>query len=308
MSAHDHTSAARPKPDALLQKIADYVLKKKITSKEAFDTARYCLVDTLGCGLLALNYPACTKLLGPTVPGAQLPGGARVPGTSFELEPVQAAFNIGAMIRWLDFNDTWLAAEWGHPSDNLGGILAVADYLSRRAGRGGGKPLVIRDVLDAMIRAHEIQGVLALKNGFNRVGLDHVLLVRIASTAVVTKLLGGTRDDVINALSNAFIDGGALRTYRHAPNTGSRKSWAAGDATSRAVRHALFAMKGEMGYPSALSAARWGFQDVLFKGGEVKLAQPFGSYVMENVLFKISFPASSTRRPPWNAPSPFIQK
>ena len=248
-------------------------------------------MDTLGCGMLALAYPACTKLLGPTVPGATMPGGARVPGTSFELEPVQAAFNIGAMVRWLDFNDTWLAAEWGHPSDNLGGILAVADYLSRQAVREGRQPLVIRNVLDAMIRAHEIQGVLALKNAFNRVGLDHVLLVRVASTAVVTKLLGGTRDDIINALSNAFIDGGALRTYRHAPNTGSRKSWAAGDATSRAVRHALFAIKGEMGYPSALSAPKWGFQDVLFKGGDVKLAQPFGNYVMENVLFKISFPA-----------------
>jgi 2-methylcitrate dehydratase len=286
-----HTSAVRPKPDPLLQKIADYVLKTRISSPEAFDTARYCLMDTLGCGMLALAYPACTKLLGPTVPGATMPGGARVPGTSFELEPVQAAFNIGAMVRWLDFNDTWLAAEWGHPSDNLGGILAVADYLSRKATREGGKPLVIRDVLEAMIRAHEIQGVLALENGFNRVGLDHVLLVRVASTAVVTRMLGGTRDDIINALSNAFIDGGALRTYRHAPNTGSRKSWAAGDATSRAVRHALFALKGEMGYPSALSAPKWGFQDVLFKGGEVKLAQPFGSYVMENVLFKISFPA-----------------
>jgi len=291
MSAHDQTSAVRPKPDALLQKIADYVLKTRISSKEAFDTARHCLVDTLGCGLLALNYPACTKLLGPTVPGANLPGGARVPGTSFELEPVQAAFNIGAMVRWLDFNDTWLAAEWGHPSDNLGGILAVADYLSRRAVREGETPLVLRDVLDAMIRAHEIQGVLALENGFNRVGLEHVLLVRIASTGEVTKMLGGTRDDVINGLSNAFIDGGALRTYRHAPNTGSGKTGGGGDATRRRGPPGPFAPKGEMGYPSALSAPRWGFQDVLFKGGEVKLAQPFGSYVMENVLFKISFPA-----------------
>lgn len=290
MSSH-FTSAVRPKPDALLQKIADYVLKTKITSKEAFDTARYCLMDTLGCGMLALAYPACTKLLGPTVPGATMPGGARVPGTSFELEPIQAAFNIGAMVRWLDFNDTWLAAEWGHPSDNLGGLLAVADYLSRLNVREGRKPLTVRDLLDAMIRAHEIQGVLALENGFNRVGLDHVLLVRIASTAVVTKMLGGNRDEIINALSNAWIDGGALRTYRHAPNTGSRKSWAAGDATSRAVRHALFALKGEMGYPSALSAPRWGFQDVLFKGNAVTLAQPFASYVMEHVLFKISFPA-----------------
>ena len=245
-------------------------------------------MDTLGCGLLALSYPACVKLLGPTVPGATMPGlGARVPGTNFELEPVQAAFNIGAMIRWLDYNDTWLAAEWGHPSDNLGGILAVADYLSRQK-----KPLTMRDVLVAMIQAHEIQGVLALENGFNRVGLDHVLLVRIASTAVVTRLLGGTRAQIINAVSNAFIDGGALRTYRHAPNTGSRKSWAAGDATSRAVRHALFALAGEMGYPSALTAKTWGFQDVLFRGKILAVpAQGFGSYVMENVLFKISFPA-----------------
>ena len=289
MPHHDLTSAVRPEPDALLQQIADYTLAiDLITSDEAFDTARLCLMDTLGCGLLALDYPACTKLLGPVVPGATLPGtGARVPGTSYELEPIQAAFNIGAMVRWLDFNDTWLAAEWGHPSDNLGGILAVADYLSRN-----GRPLTIRDVLLAMIQAHEIQGVLALENSFNRVGLDHVLLVRIASTAVVTRLLGGTREQIINALSNAFLDGGALRTYRHAPNTGSRKSWAAGDATSRAVRHAFFALKGEMGYPSALSAEIWGFQDVLLGGNPVTVpAQGFGSYVMEHVLFKISFPA-----------------
>ena len=289
MSHHDLTSAVRPEPDALLSQIADYVLATdRITSEEALDTARLCLMDTLGCGLLALAYPACTKLLGPIVPGATLPGrGARVPGTSHELEPVRAAFNIGAMVRWLDFNDTWLAAEWGHPSDNLGGILAVADYLNR-----GGQPLTMRDVLVAMIQAHEIQGVLALDHGFNRVGLDHVLLVRIASTAVVTRLLGGTRDQIINALSNAFLDGGALRTYRHAPNTGSRKSWAAGDATSRAVQHALFAMKGEMGYPSALTAKGWGFQDVLFRGNPIALpAQGLGTYVMEHVLFKISFPA-----------------
>ncbi|WP_437222237.1 bifunctional 2-methylcitrate dehydratase/aconitate hydratase [Planctomicrobium sp. SH661] len=290
MSHHDLSDASRPQPDDLLQQIADYVLATDaITSEEALETARLCLMDTLGCGLLALNYPACVKLLGPVVPGATMPGhGARVPGTSYELEPVQAAFNIGAMVRWLDFNDTWLAAEWGHPSDNLGGILAVADYLSRN----GEKPLTMHDVLVAMIQAHEIQGVLALENGFNRVGLDHVLLVRIASTAVVTRLLGGSRDDIINALSNAFIDGGALRTYRHAPNTGSRKSWAAGDATSRAVRHALFALKGEMGYPSALTAKIWGFQDVLFQGRPLSVpAQGFGTYVMENVLFKISFPA-----------------
>jgi 2-methylcitrate dehydratase len=236
--------------------------------------------------LQALKYPACTKLLGPVVPGATLQGGARVPGTAFELDPIDAAFNVGAMIRWLDFNDTWLAAEWGHPSDNLGAILAVADYLARN-----GRPLAVRDVLTCMIKAHEIQGVLALENSFNRVGLDHVLLVRVASTAVATALLGGTRDQIINAVSNAWIDGGALRTYRHAPNTGSRKSWAAGDATSRAVRHALFALKGEMGYPSALSAKTWGFQDALFRGRAITLPQPLGSYVMENVLFKISFPA-----------------
>ena len=292
--SHDITSAVRPPDDALLQTLADYTLATdKITSSEAFDTARLCLMDTLGCGLLALAYPACTKLLGPIVPGATMPGrGARVPGTSFELEPVQAAFNIGAMVRWLDFNDTWLAAEWGHPSDNLGGILAVADYLSRGAIAEGKPPLTMRDVLLAMIQAHEIQGVLALENAFNRVGLDHVLLVRIASTAVCTRLLGGTRADVIAAISNAFIDGGALRTYRHAPNTGSRKSWAAGDATSRAVRHAIFALKGEMGYPSAMTAKTWGFHDVLFKGNAIKLpAQGFGSYVMEHILFKISFPA-----------------
>jgi 2-methylcitrate dehydratase len=289
MHAHT-TNARRPEPDALLQQIADYTLAvDRITSAEAFDTARLCLMDTLGCAMLALSYPACVKLLGPVVPGAVLPGrGARVPGTRHELDPVQAAFNLGAMVRWLDFNDTWLAAEWGHPSDNLGGILAVADYLSR----GGKKKLTLRDVLLAMIQAHEIQGVLALENGFNRVGLDHVLLVRIASAAVVTRLLGGTREQIINALSLAFVDGGALRTYRHAPNTGSRKSWAAGDATSRAVWLALTALKGEMGYPSALTARTWGFQDVLFRSQPIRLpAQGFGSYVMENVLFKISFPA-----------------
>jgi 2-methylcitrate dehydratase len=294
MSYHDLTSAVRPESDALLQEIADYILDfKKITSDESFDTARLCLMDTLGCGLLALGYPACTKLLGPVVPGATMPGaGARVPGTSYELDPVQAAFNIGTIVRWLDFNDTWLAAEWGHPSDNLGGILAVADYLSRMRVRDARAPFTIRDVLVAMIQAHEIQGILALENSFNRVGLDHVLLVRIASTGVVTRLFGGTRDDILSALSNAFIDGGALRTYRHAPNTGSRKSWAAGDATGRAVRLALQALRGEMGYPSALSAKRWGFQDVLFKGQSLRVpAQGFGTYVMENILFKISFPA-----------------
>jgi 2-methylcitrate dehydratase len=249
-------------------------------------------MDTIGCGLLALSYPACTRLLGPIVPGADMPGnGARVPGTSYQLDPVRAAWNIGAMVRWLDFNDTWLAAEWGHPSDNLGGILAVADYLSRRNRAEGNAPFIMRDVLTAMIKAHEIQGVLALENSFNRVGLDHVLLVRVASTAVVTRMLGGEREQVINAISNAWIDGGALRTYRHAPNTGSRKSWAAGDATSRAVRLALIAMSGEMGYPSALSAKTWGFFDVLFGGKPFTFPRGFGSYVMENILFKISYPA-----------------
>jgi 2-methylcitrate dehydratase len=276
----------RPAPDALLCELADYVLDRQIRTDEAYDTARYCLMDSLGCGFLALGYPACTKLLGPIVPGASLANGARVPGTTHVLDPVAAAFNIGCLIRWLDFNDTWLAAEWGHPSDNLGAILAVADYLSRN-----GSPITVRDVLTAMIQAHEIQGVLALENSFNRVGLDHVLLVRIASTAVATALLGGTREQIINAISNAFLDGGALRTYRHAPNTGSRKSWAAGDATARAVWHAFIALRGEMGYPGALSTPMWGFSDVLFRGQSVKLARPLGSYVMEHVLFKISFPA-----------------
>jgi 2-methylcitrate dehydratase len=292
MSAHDYTkSARRPEPDPVLVAIADYAKDYRIDSAQAYETARYCLMDTLACGFQALKYPACTRLMGPVVPGATMPGGARVPGTSYELDPVQAAFNIGAMIRWLDFNDTWLAAEWGHPSDNLGGILALADYLSRRAKMEGAPPLTVRDVLTAMIKAHEIQGVLALENSFNRVGLDHVILVRVASTAVCTAMLGGSREQIVNAVSNAWIDGGALRTYRHAPNTGSRKSWAAGDATARAVRHALMAVKDEMGYPSALSAKTWGFYDVLFKGKSFTFPQPFGSYVMENVLFKISFPA-----------------
>ncbi|MBV9912745.1 MAG: bifunctional 2-methylcitrate dehydratase/aconitate hydratase [Sinobacteraceae bacterium] len=288
---YDPRSAQRPAPDTLLQAIADYAQRVNISSAQAYETARYCLMDTLACGFQALKYPACTRLLGPTVPGALMPGGARVPGTSYELEPVQAAFNIGAMVRWLDFNDTWLAAEWGHPSDNLGGILAVADYLARKAVMEGRQPPTVGALLTAMIKAHEIQGVLALENSFNRVGLDHVLLVRVASSAVVTAMLGGSVEQVINAVSNAWIDGGALRTYRHAPNTGSRKSWAAGDATSRGVRHALLALGGEMGYPSALTAKTWGFQDVLFKGRALALPQPFGSYVMENVLFKISFPA-----------------
>ena len=291
MSQHDIRSAERPEPDQVLIDIADYVCNTDISSDLAFETAHYCLMDTLACGFQALDYPACTKLLGPVVPGATMPGGARVPGTSYELEPVMAAFNIGAMIRWLDFNDTWLAAEWGHPSDNLGGILATADYLSRIARAEGRDPLTMNDVLTAMIKAHEIQGVLALENSYNRVGLDHVLLVRVATTAVVTRMLGGDRDQVINAVSHAWIDGCSLRTYRHAPNTGSRKSWAAGDATSRGVRLALIAMTGEMGYPSALTAQTWGYYDVMFKGREFSFPQGYDSYVMENILFKISYPA-----------------
>ena len=291
MSQFDIRSAERPEPDQVLVDIADYVCNADIDSELAYETAHYCLLDTLACGFQALDYPACTKLLGPVVPGATLSGGARVPGTPYELEPVMAAFNIGAMIRWLDFNDTWLAAEWGHPSDNLGGILATADYLSRLARAEGKEPLSMRDVLTAMIKAHEIQGVLALENSYNRVGLDHVLLVRIATTAVVTRMLGGDREQVINAVSHAWIDGCSLRTYRHAPNTGSRKSWAAGDATSRGVRLALIAMTGEMGYPSALTAKTWGYYDVLFKGNAFSFPQAYGTYVMENILFKISYPA-----------------
>ena len=286
-----HISNVRPKPDQVLADIADYVSKYKIKSAEAYDTARLCLMDTLGCGLEALEYPACTKLMGPIVPGTVVPNGAKVPGTQFQLDPVQAAFNIGAMIRWLDFNDTWLAAEWGHPSDNLGGILACADWLSRQAVAAGKAPLAMRDVLTGMIKAHEIQGCIALENSFNKVGLDHVVLVKVATTAVVANMLGLTREEIINALSLAWVDGQSLRTYRHAPNTGSRKSWAAGDATSRGVRLALMAAKGEMGYPSVLTAPTWGFYDVLFRGKEFKFQRPYGSYVMEQVLFKISFPA-----------------
>ena len=286
-----YVSNERPAPDKVLTDIADYALDFKIDSDLAYSTARYCLMDTLGCGLEALEYPACTKLLGPIVPGTVVPNGARVPGTNFQLDPVQAAFNIGAVIRWLDFNDTWLAAEWGHPSDNLGGILATADWLSREAIAQGRPPLTMRDVLTAMIKAHEIQGCIALENSFNKVGLDHVVLVKVASTAVVSQLLGLTREQTINALSLAWVDGQSLRTYRHAPNTGSRKSWAAGDATSRAVRLALMARAGEMGYPSVLTAKTWGFYDVSFGGREFKFQRPYGSYVMENVLFKISFPA-----------------
>lgn len=291
MSTHTSDTNVRPEFDKELLDIAEYVANYTITSQEALNTARLCLMDTLGCGILALRYPECTKLLGPVVMGTTVPNGARVPGTSFTLDPIQAAFNIGTIIRWLDFNDTWLAAEWGHPSDNLGGILAIADYLSRVRVAEGKQPLTMRDVLTAMIKAHEIQGVLALENSFNRVGLDHVVLVKVASAAVVTKLLGGTKEDIANVLSQAWVDGQSLRTYRHAPNTGSRKSWAAGDATSRAVRLALITMRGEMGYPGVLTAKTWGFYDVLFKGQPFKFQRPYGSYVMEQVLFKISFPA-----------------
>lgn len=284
--------AKRPDFDELLTKIARYASDFEIKSDLAYETAKYCLMDTIGTGLLALNFPACTKLLGPVVEGAEFrPLGAKIPGTSYQLEPERAAFNVGAMVRWLDFNDTWLAAEWGHPSDNLGAIWAVCDYMSRKNISQGKKPLNIKDALSAMIKAHEIQGVLALENCFNKVGLDHVLLVRIASTAVACKLLGGSFEEIRNALSHAFIDGGALRTYRHAPNTGSRKSWAAGDASSRGVNLALKALSGEMGYPSALSAKFWGFEDVKMRGAKLSIPQEFSSYVMENVLFKISFPA-----------------
>ncbi|HEY4804447.1 MAG TPA: bifunctional 2-methylcitrate dehydratase/aconitate hydratase [Paraburkholderia sp.] len=285
------TSNVRPQPDQVLVDIVDYVLNFRVDSALALTTARHCLIDTLGCGLEALSYPACTKLLGPVVPGTVVPHGAKVPGTQFQLDPVHAAFNIGAMIRWLDFNDTWLAAEWGHPSDNLGGILATADWLSRTAVSQGKPPLTMKHVLEGMVKAHEIQGCIALENSFNKVGLDHVLLVKLASTAVVGQMLGLTREELINAVSLALVDGQSLRTYRHAPNTGSRKSWAAGDATSRAVRLALMAKTGEMGYPSALTAKTWGFYDVSFKGQPFRFQRPYGTYVMENVLFKISFPA-----------------
>ncbi|WP_166268475.1 2-methylcitrate dehydratase [Marinobacter caseinilyticus] len=293
----------RPDYDDVLQHIADYVLTYRIDSPEAWDTARNCLIDTLGCGLLALRFPECTKHLGPLVEGTVVPHGARVPGTSFRLDPVKAAWDIGCIVRWLDYNDTWLAAEWGHPSDNLGGILAIADHLSQRRVADGKSPLTMRQVLECMIMAHEIQGVLALENSFNRVGLDHVVLVKVASTAVTAKLMGANREQLLSALSHAWVDGQSLRTYRHAPNAGSRKSWAAGDATSRAVRLADIAMRGEMGIPGVLTAPQWGFYDVLFSKTnkdqalkpvdkrQFSLPQAFGSYVMENVLFKISFPA-----------------
>jgi 2-methylcitrate dehydratase len=284
--------ASRPDFDQVIQDIADYVMTYDVTrSDEAMETARYCWMDTIGCGLFALSYPACTKMLGPVVPGATMHNGARVPGTSYELDPVRAAWNIGAMVRWLDFNDTWLAAEWGHPSDNLGAILALADYQSRQRAARGEQPLTMRDVLIAMVQAHEVQGVLALENCFNCVGLDHVMLVRIASTAVAARMLGCNREEILNAVSHAWIDGSSLRTYRHAPNTGSRKSWAAGDASARGLFLALMAARGEMGYPSAITAPTWGFRDVLFKGNDLELSQPYATYTMENILFKISFPA-----------------
>ncbi len=291
MSHHAVESNIRPAPDREMADIANYVADCTIESQEAYGTARLCLMDSLGCGLLALRYPECVRHLGPIVPDTKVPNGARVPGTAYELDPVKAAFDIGTIIRWLDFNDTWLAAEWGHPSDNLGAILAVSDYLSRTRTTEGKAPLTVRDVLTAMIKAHEIQGVLALDNSFNRVGLDHVVLVKVASTAVVTHMLGGTKRQIIDALSQVWVDGQALRTYRHAPNTGPRKSWAAGDAASRAVRLALITLKGETGYPSALTAKTWGFYDVSFKGNRFKFQRPYGSYVMENILFKIAFPA-----------------
>jgi 2-methylcitrate dehydratase len=281
----------RPAPDLLLVQLADYICDVTITSEAAFTTARYCLMDTIGCGLLALTFPECRKLLGPIVPGTQVPDGVRVPGTNYQLDPVKAAFDIGCSIRWLDFNDTWLAAEWGHPSDNLGAILAACDFISQQRAHHGEAAITIKELLSWMIKAHEIQGVLALNHAFNRVGLDHVLLVKIASTGIVTRILGGNKSQVIDALSQAFVDGQALRTYRHAPNTGSRKSWAAGDACARAVQLALLTLKGEPGYPSAISEAKWGFEAVLFKQQPLALAQPLGSYVMENVLFKIAYPA-----------------
>ncbi len=272
--------------DPAIEKIADYTAHYEPESKETFDTASLCLADTIGCGILALQYPACTKLLGPIIPETIVPNGVPIPGTNFVLDPIRAAFNIGTMIRWLDYNDTWLAAEWGHPSDNLGGILAVADYLDRN-----GERIIIKDVLTAMIKAHEIQGILALENSFNRIGFDHVILVKVATAAVATKLLGGDKKQIQDALSQAWIDAGPLRTYRHAPNTGSRKSWAAGDATSRGVQLAWMTMQGEKGYQTPLTAKQWGFYDVLREGKPFGFRRELGSYVMENILFKISFPA-----------------
>ena len=291
MSQHDSRSATRPDPDPAMVDIANYVTDYYIGSSEAYTTARYMLLDSLACAMLAMRHPECVKHLGPLVPGANLPGGARVPGTSHELDPAQAAYNIGVQIRWLDFNDTWLAAEWGHPSDNLGAILAVGDWLSRKAEREQRKMVTVRDILTWAIKAHEIQGCYALKNAFNRVGLDHVILVRLASSAITTHMLGGDKEEIINAVSHSWLDGGALRAYRHAPQAGPRKSWAAGDACRRAVIHALNVMKGCVGYPAALSARTWGFQDVAMKGKAFEFERGFGSYVIENILFKISFPA-----------------
>jgi 2-methylcitrate dehydratase len=291
MSTSRFDQNVRPDYDQELVAIANYVSDAQIHSNEAYNTARLCLMDSIGCGILALQFPECTKLLGPIVPGTTVPNGVRIPGTSYQLDPVLGAFNIGSLIRWLDFNDTWLAAEWGHPSDNLGSILAVADFVSRQRLAQSQTSLTMRDVLTAMIKAHEIQGILALENSFNRVGLDHVVLVKVASTAVATQMLGGDKKAIQNALSQAWVDGQSLRTYRHAPNTGSRKSWAAGDATARAVWLALLTLKGEMGYPSALTAKNWGFYDVSFKSQPFKFQRPYGSYVMENVLFKVAFPA-----------------
>ena len=281
----------RPDFDNLISEIANYVSSFEIESDLALDTARNCLMDTIGCGLLALQFPACTKMLGPIVKDSKVPFGVRVPGTDYELDPVKGAFDIGCIVRWLDYNDTWLAAEWGHPSDNLGAILSVCDFISQQNIASGKVSLKMRTVLESMIMAHEIQGVLALENSFNKVGLDHVVLVKVASTAIATKLMGGSIDQIKDAVSQAWVDGQSLRTYRHAPNAGTRKSWAAGDATSRAVRLSMITMSGEMGYPSVLSTPVWGFEDVLFDGKQIVLPQPFGTYVMENILFKISFPA-----------------
>ena len=291
MDTFDQRSSARPDPDPPMLDVARYVADYTVDSREAFDTARYMLLDSLACAALAMDHAECVKHLGPLVPGADMKGGARVPFTTHELDPVQAAYNIGVQIRWLDFNDTWLAAEWGHPSDNLGAILAVADYLGRKAEAEGGKTLTVRDVLGYAIKAHEIQGCYALKNSFNRVGLDHVILVCLASTAVATHMFGGDEEAIWTAVSHSWIDNGVLRTYRHAPNTGPRKSWAAGDACRRAVTHALNAVKGVVGYPSALSVPTWGFYDIAFDGRPFEFERPFGSYVMENILFKISYPA-----------------
>lgn len=291
MVLHSVDENIKPLPDAELVTIADYVVRNNPVSELALTTARFSLMDALGCAILALQYPACTKLLGPIIPGTIVPVGARVPGTSYLLDPILAAFNIGSLVRWLDFNDTWLAAEWGHPSDNLGAILAVTDYISRKNDGHPAQSFTVKDVLLAMIKAHEIQGILALENAFNRLGFDHVILVKIASTAVATYLLGGTHQQIIDALSQAWVDGACLRTYRHAPNAGSRKSWAAGDATSRATRLAWLTMQGEMGYPSALTAKKWGFYDTVMHHGKLQITRPYGCYVMENVLFKVSYPA-----------------